>query len=145
MSRKNLGICANLTSKNQLELCKNIFENISSEFDVSIIHDQLTDAAKSINIPMLDSSNLWSYNGTVIAFSLQKVTQLINIPSNIKVIYMIDSEPLDLGILLLDHNLFKAISTNESRTKEYNRVLGDNIKLINTTDTTSLIQELKNG
>ena len=83
MSRKNLGICANLTSKNQLELCKNIFENISSEFDVSIIHDQLTDAAKSINIPMLDSSNLWSYNGTVIAFSLQKVTQLINIPSNI--------------------------------------------------------------
>ena len=58
---------------------------------------------------------------------------------------MIDSEPLDLGILLLDHNLFKAISTNESRTKEYNRVLGDNIKLINITDTTSLIQELKNG
>jgi hypothetical protein len=94
---------------------------------------------------MIDSSNLWSYRGIVLAFSLQKIIQLASIPSNINPIYMIDYEPVDLGLLLIKHNSFKAISMDSSKTKEYKRLLGDNINLSSITDIPSLIQELNNG
>tara|TARA_B100001778_G_scaffold328164_1_gene327282 strand:+ start:1130 stop:1567 length:438 start_codon:yes stop_codon:yes gene_type:complete len=145
MSRNNLGICADLTNKQQLEICNKIFEQAGQELDVCIIHDRITDASKSLNIPMIDSSNLWSYRGIVLAFSLQKIIQLTSIPSNINPIYMIDYEPVDLGLLLVKHDSFKAISMDSSKTKEYKRLLGDNINLSSITDIPSLIQELNNG
>tara|TARA_B100001094_G_C18151819_1_gene784068 strand:- start:1121 stop:1558 length:438 start_codon:yes stop_codon:yes gene_type:complete len=145
MFRTNLGICADLTNKQQLEICNKIFEQTGQEFDVCIIHEKITDASKSLNIPMIDSSNLWSYKGIVLAFSLQKIIQLTNIPSNINPIYMIDYEPVDLGLLLVKHDSFKAISMDSSKTKEYKRLLGDNINLSSITDIPSLIQELNNG
>tara|TARA_Y100000385_G_scaffold251545_1_gene274375 strand:- start:76416 stop:76850 length:435 start_codon:yes stop_codon:yes gene_type:complete len=143
MKNNSIAFYTDISKKENLKILQeasSVYQNTFLFFDTAV------EKSSDLRIPMINSSCMWGYKGTLIVTDHIDLFEVLNIASDIKVFYAIDNDKNYKGNLL--HILsncekFNLVAKEENKN-QYQRLFGKNI-VINTYELfNQFIQELSN-
>lgn len=143
MKDNNLGFYTDLAKKENLELVQ---KASSVHQNTLVVFKNAVEKSSTLHIPMINSSCLWGYSGTLVVTNHMDLFEVINIPSDINILYAIDNDVQYHKNLLyiLSHSKKFGIVAKEENKHQYTRLFGNNIKINLYKSFEQFIQELSN-
>jgi len=144
----NLGIyISNLMDTDQLtQINKFVEKNAANVKDISIFYDNIAFNPDQTKCGMFNSTELWSFSGTLIVTSLRSLATALKVVNKINIVYYNGWEKIDNAldfVMLLQNSNIKVYARSEREAKQIYRLTGLNVLGISENFDNLALQEIQ--
>jgi len=144
----NLGIyISNLMDTDQLtHINKFVEKNAANVKDISIFYDNIAFNPDQTKCGMFNSTELWSFSGTLIVTSLRSLATALKVVNKINIVYYNGWENIDNAldfVMLLQNSNIKVYARSEREAKQIYRLTGLNVLGISENFDNLALQEIQ--
>jgi hypothetical protein len=126
----NIGIyISDLSNTEQLKEINKLIDDVVHKkdvYDISLFYDNISFNPHNISCGMFNSTEIWSFNGSLIVTSLYALNTALNIVNNIDLFYYYgwEKEKNIINLAMSTRNNVKIICRSEKDSKEIYRLTG---------------------